>query len=90
MKATAFLTFQGDAKAALTFWREAFPTLKALKTQEHPDCSQACQVAAARIGLAGIHGEGDQTMVPLANFGFSALFTWFAKRYGVSWPLNLP
>jgi hypothetical protein len=37
--------------------------------------------------LAGIPGAGGQ--MPLDNCSFSTLFTWFAKRYGASWQLNI-
>lgn len=35
-------------------------------------------------------GEGGQALMPLANYGFSQLFTWLNDRFGVSWQLNLP
>lgn len=53
MKATPFLMFQGEAKAALALWREAFPKLEVLDLQEHGDGPQAGQIAAARIRLGG-------------------------------------
>ncbi|MBW8754265.1 MAG: VOC family protein [Sphingomonadales bacterium] len=53
MKAVPFLMFQGDAKAALALWREAFPELELLDMQEHPGGPQAGQVAAARMRLGG-------------------------------------
>lgn len=40
--------------------------------------------------LAGALGEGGQALMPLANYGFSQLFTWLNDRFGVSWQLNLP
>jgi predicted 3-demethylubiquinone-9 3-methyltransferase (glyoxalase superfamily) len=127
MKAVPFLMFQGDAKPALTLWREAFPELEVLEMQEHAEGAQAGQIAAARISLGGsewrlfdsppVHaftftpstsffidcddeahlrrlaevlGEGGGVMMPIDNYGFSALFTWIADRFGVSWQLNLP
>jgi predicted 3-demethylubiquinone-9 3-methyltransferase (glyoxalase superfamily) len=33
---------------------------------------------------------GHETLMPLANYGFSRKFTWFNDRFGVSWQLNLP
>lgn len=51
MKAVPFLMFQGDAKAALALWQEAFPELEVLEMQEHAQGPQAGQVAAARIRL---------------------------------------
>ncbi|MCW5688842.1 MAG: VOC family protein [Pseudolabrys sp.] len=40
--------------------------------------------------LASVLGEGGGVMMPLANYGFSKLFTWLNDRYGVSWQLNWP
>ncbi|MCW5691510.1 MAG: VOC family protein [Pseudolabrys sp.] len=40
--------------------------------------------------LATVLGEGGGVMMPLANYGFSKLFTWLNDRYGVSWQLNWP
>ena len=40
--------------------------------------------------LAAALGEGGGIMMPLANYGFSRLFTWLNDRYGVSWQLNWP
>ncbi len=30
-----------------------------------------------------------QELMPVANYGFSQLFTWVADKFGVSWQLNL-
>lgn len=35
-------------------------------------------------------GERGGVLMPLANYGFSRLFTWINDRFGVSWQLNLP
>jgi len=40
--------------------------------------------------LATVLGEGGGGMMPLANYGFSKLFTWVNDRFGVSWQLNWP
>ena len=32
---------------------------------------------------------GVQVLMPVADYGFSRLFTWVADRFGVSWQLNL-
>lgn len=40
--------------------------------------------------FAAALGEGGQALMPLANYGFSQLFTWLNDRFGVSWQLNLP
>ncbi|MBS0533185.1 MAG: VOC family protein [Proteobacteria bacterium] len=40
--------------------------------------------------LATVLGEGGGVMMPLANYGFSKLFTWVNDRFGVSWQLNWP
>ncbi len=40
--------------------------------------------------LATVLGEGGGVLMPLANYGFSRLFTWLNDRYGVSWQLNWP
>jgi len=39
--------------------------------------------------LAEVLGEGGAVLMPIDNHGFSALFTWIADRFGVSWQLNL-
>jgi predicted 3-demethylubiquinone-9 3-methyltransferase (glyoxalase superfamily) len=53
MRADPFLMFQGEGKAALALWQEAFPELEVLDLQEHPEGPQAGQIAAARIRLGG-------------------------------------
>ena len=127
MKATPFLMFQGEAKAALALYRDTFPDYEELLVQEHPEGPQAGQVAMARIRIGGLEvmlndsppvhaftftpstsifidcddeaqlrelaaklGDGGGVMMPVGNYGFSALFTWIADRFGVSWQLNLP
>jgi len=32
---------------------------------------------------------GAQVLMPVADYGFSKLFTWVADKFGVSWQLNL-
>ena len=54
MKATPFLMFQGEAKAALALYREVFPDYEELLLQEHPEGPQAGQVAMARIRVGGL------------------------------------
>jgi predicted 3-demethylubiquinone-9 3-methyltransferase (glyoxalase superfamily) len=49
-----------------------------------------CDDEAQLRRLAGVLGEGGAVMMPIDNYGFSALFTWIADRFGVSWQLNLP
>ena len=34
--------------------------------------------------------EGGEIMMPVGNYGFSALFAWISDRFGVSWQINLP
>ena len=53
MKATPFLMFQGQAKAALAFYRDTFPDFEQLLLQEHPAGDMAGQVAMARIRIGG-------------------------------------
>ena len=53
MKATPFLMFQGQAKAALAFYRETFPDFEQILLQEHPTGDMAGQVAMARIRIGG-------------------------------------
>lgn len=53
MEATPFLMFQGDAKAALSLWSEAFPELQVIDMQEHAEGPLAGQVAMARMRLGG-------------------------------------
>ena len=126
MKATPFLMFQGDAKAALALYAQAFPDFEPLLRQEHEGGEQAGQVALARFRLGGpetmlsdsppVHDftftpatsiyiacdDEDQlrrladvlardgaVLMPIDNYGFSALFTWIVDQFGVSWQLNL-
>ena len=53
MKATPFLMFQGQAQAALAFYREIFPDFEQLLHQEHSSGDMAGQVAMARIRIGG-------------------------------------
>ena len=53
MKAVPFLMFQGDAKAAIALWREAFPSMEVLVYEEYGEGPQANQIAQARIQLGG-------------------------------------
>jgi predicted 3-demethylubiquinone-9 3-methyltransferase (glyoxalase superfamily) len=53
MKATPFLMFQGDAKAALALWRQALPEIEVLAMQEHAEGPLAGQIAMARMRLGG-------------------------------------
>ncbi len=39
--------------------------------------------------LADALGEGGAVLMPLADYGFSRLFTWVNDRFGVSWQLKL-
>jgi predicted 3-demethylubiquinone-9 3-methyltransferase (glyoxalase superfamily) len=50
------------------------------------DCDDEAQLRR----LAEVLGEGGGVMMPIDSYGFSALFTWIADRFGVSWQLNLP
>lgn len=54
MQATPFLMFQGQARDALAFYRQAFPDYQELLLQEHPEGPQAGQIAMARIRIAGL------------------------------------
>jgi len=54
MKATPFLMFQGEAKAALALYRETFPDYVELLLQEHAEGAQAGQVAMARFRVGGL------------------------------------
>ena len=54
MRATPFLMFQGEARNALTLYREAFPDFEQLLLQEHTEGAQAGQVAMARIRIGGL------------------------------------
>ena len=49
-----------------------------------------CDSEADLRRFASALGEGGGVMMPVDNYGFSALFTWLSDRYGVSWQLNLP
>jgi predicted 3-demethylubiquinone-9 3-methyltransferase (glyoxalase superfamily) len=48
-----------------------------------------CDNEAQLRELAQKLGEGGVVFMPIANHGFSTLFTWLADRFGVSWQLNL-
>ena len=50
------------------------------------DCDDEAQLRALAEKLA----EGGGVMMPVDNYGFSALFAWVADRFGVSWQINLP
>jgi len=50
------------------------------------DCDDEAQLRA----LAEKLGEGGSVMMPVNDYGFSALYTWIADRFRVSWQLNLP
>ncbi len=50
------------------------------------DCDNEPQL----LSLADRLGDGGNVLMPVDNYGFSALFTWVADRFGVSWQLNLP
>jgi predicted 3-demethylubiquinone-9 3-methyltransferase (glyoxalase superfamily) len=54
MKATPFLMFQGQAKAALALYSEVFPDYEELLLQEHTEGPQAGEVAMARIRVGGL------------------------------------
>ena len=49
-----------------------------------------CDSEAELRTLADALGPGGSALMPLADYGFSKLFTWINDRYGVSWQLNLP
>ena len=53
MKAVPFLMFQGDAKAAIALWREAFPSMELLEYEEFSEGAQVNQVEKAQIRLGG-------------------------------------
>jgi len=53
MKATPFLMFQGDAKAALALWCDAFPELEVIAREEYSDGPLTGQIASATIRLGG-------------------------------------
>jgi len=48
-----------------------------------------CDDEAQLRRLAEVLGEGGTVLMPVDNYGFSALFTWLADRFGVSWQLTL-
>lgn len=54
MKATPFLMFQGQAKDALTLYREVFPDFEQVMLREHEEGEMAGQVAMARIRIGGL------------------------------------
>lgn len=50
------------------------------------DCAEDAELRRLHAGLA----EGGAELMPLGDYGFSALFGWVNDRFGVSWQLNLP
>lgn len=50
------------------------------------DCDDEAQLRLLAEKLA----DGGGVLMPVGNYGFSALFAWVADRFGVSWQLNLP
>jgi len=76
MKATPFLMFQGECKAALGLYREAFPDYEELLLQEHAEGPQAGQIAMARIRVGGL-----EIMLydspPVHAFGFTPATSTF-------------
>lgn len=50
------------------------------------DLADASQVERSAATLS----EGGRVLMPLADYGFSAAFTWVDDRYGVSWQLAVP
>lgn len=50
------------------------------------DCADAEELRRLYAGLA----DGGAELMPLGEYGFSALFGWVNDRFGVSWQLNLP
>lgn len=49
-----------------------------------------CDSGAHQDELVARLGEGGQTFMPLADYGFSRRFAWISDRFGVSWQINLP
>lgn len=49
------------------------------------ECDDEAQLRTLAEKLAA----GGGVMMPVGNYGFSALFAWVADRFGVSWQLNL-
>ena len=49
------------------------------------DCESEEEVRRTFDQLAA----GGETLMPMGEYGFSALFGWVNDRYGVSWQLNL-
>ena len=76
MKAVPFLMFQGDAKPALTLWREAFPSLEVLELEEYGEGSQKGQVAQARIRLGGTELKLFDSP-PVHSFSFTPATSFF-------------
>lgn len=48
-----------------------------------------CETEGELDALFGQLSEGGSVLMPPANYGFSAKFTWVNDRFGVSWQLNL-
>ena len=69
MKASPFLIFQRDAKAAITLWQRAFPALGVLEMQAHEERPQTGQIAAAQIRLGGLQW-------PLSNSPAAVAFSF--------------
>lgn len=50
------------------------------------DCESEAQL---RDLAAALSDNGGAFLMPIGNYGFSALFAWVNDRFGVSWQLNL-
>jgi len=50
------------------------------------DCDDEAQLRQ----LAATLDEDGSVLMPIDDYGFSALFTWITDRFGVSWQINLP
>jgi len=48
-----------------------------------------CESEAELRRLAAALGDRGKELMPIANYGFSTLFSWVSDRFGVSWQLNL-
>ena len=78
MKATPFLMFQGDAKAALELWQSVVPDFTLLEMAEYAEGDMAGKVSSARISIGGSQWMLNDSP-PVHNFSFTPSTSIFVE-----------